>query len=106
MLARIAGDSACKRIAVMGCDSACSLGAGWSNRVYEYAAYAGIPSETCNVYTAVASANCSSLDQCFTCSPEDGHACAPVADYVSACNCAFAKHSHQACACCTFCQAQ
>ncbi len=61
-----------------------SPGAGWSNRVYEYAAYAGIPSETCNAYTAVTSANCSSMDQCFTCTPEDGHACSPVSDYVSA----------------------
>ena len=52
--------------------------------MYEYAAYAGIPSETCNAYTAVTSANCSSMDQCFTCTPEDGHACSPVSDYVSA----------------------
>ena len=52
--------------------------------MYEYASYAGIPSETCNAYTAVASVNCSSMHQCFTCSPEGNHTCTPVADYVSA----------------------
>ena len=57
--------------------------AGWSGRVYAYAAYAGIPSDTCSVYTAVASTNCSAMQECFTCSPFDSKICAPIASYVS-----------------------
>lgn len=52
--------------------------------MYEYASNSGIPSETCNAYTAVASASCSSIEQCYTCSPFDKDICAPLSKYVSA----------------------
>ena len=52
--------------------------------MYEYASNFGIPSETCNAYTAVASASCSSIEQCYTCSPFDKDICAPLSKYVSA----------------------
>ena len=58
--------------------------AGWSSKVYEYASNFGIPSETCNAYTAVAASSCSSIDQCYTCSPFDKGICAPLSKYVSA----------------------
>ena len=58
--------------------------AGWSSKVYEYASNFGIPSETCNAYTAVAASSCSSIDQCYTCSPFDKDICAPLSKYVSA----------------------
>ena len=52
--------------------------------MYEYASNFGIPSETCNAYTAVASSSCSSIDQCYTCSPFDKDICAPLSKYVGA----------------------
>ena len=58
--------------------------AGWSSKVYEYASNFGIPSETCNAYTAVAASSCSSIEQCYTCSPFDRDICAPLSKYVSA----------------------
>ena len=57
---------------------------GWSSKVYEYASNFGIPSETCNAYTAVAASSCSSIEQCYTCSPFDKDICAPLSKYVSA----------------------